>query len=438
LDSKVDLTKLASQRKNPDMVDGTVISRATRFTKLGADEVPLLAAGVRSVRLVTPGGYELRLDRTRNMTSGELTKMRRQWSAIQRTIKDDDGALGLQRLAASIEALAYSEKFNDVDKPNELVLIERNGVKRTVPRWAFLAFFADSAPGRDEKDQAWKLVSVVAQADDQAVANDVTSLAAAVDKLDNNGAIDDVPTKFLADVTSNKKLFTATSIGNGRTMLVRKNGDRLIRSEMDSQSALSEKVAADIERTLGVVSPAVRLGGTGAKRMVLVDPAENAIPNGKLILDRGLSTARRDELARIALVDYLLGRESRSPGSVSLIADGSKARAVSTTSGGPNMVAALVRRPEEVLTSDGHWTQGYFAEPQRQVRQSILKMYDNLLNSATSFDWDAYLTRLGLSGDLSEADKVHLATIRRLYATRLEKLRSSKKVVLRVFGVGSL
>jgi hypothetical protein len=102
------------------------------------------------------------------------------------------------------------------------------------------------------------------------------------------------------------------------------------------------------------------------------------------------------------------------------------------------MVAALVRRPEEVLTSDGHWTQGYFAEPQRQVRQSILKMYDNLLNSATSFDWDAYLTRLGLSGDLSEADKVHLATIRRLYATRLEKLRSSKKVVLRVFGVGSL
>jgi hypothetical protein len=438
LDSKVDLPKLASQRNNPDMVDGTVISRAARFVKLGNNEVPLLGAGIKSIRLVTPGGHELRLDRNRNMTSGELTKLRRQWAAIQRTIKDDDGALGLQRLAASIEALTYSEKFNNVERPNELVRIERNGVERTVPRWAFLAFFADSAPGRDEKDQAWKELSVVAQADDQAVTNGVTTLAAAVSKLDNNGNIDEVPSKFLADVTSNSKMFTATPLGNGRTMLVRKNGDRLIKTETDSRSALSEKVAADLERTFGVPSPTVRLGGTGAKRSVFVDPADTAVPNGKLIVDRGLADARRDDLARIALVDYLLGRENRSPGTIGVLADGNKTRVVSTAVGSPNMTAALVRRPEEVLTSDGHWTQGYFAQPQRQVRQSILKMYDNLLESATSFDWDGYLTRLGLSGDLSEADKVHLATIRRLYATRLDKLRSSKKVVLRVFGVGSL
>ena len=438
LQSKVPLAKLASQRKNPDMTDGTVISRVARYGAFGRDEVPLLSAGVASVRLITPGGGELRLDRKRPLTAGESSKVRREWSRLLRASSEDDGALSLQRLAASIEALSYSERFDNVDNPNELVRIERNGVERVVPRWAYMAFFADTAPGRNEKDQAWTLKSVVAQADTQAVSNNVGNLRQATEALDNNATLDDVPSKFLQDLTNNRKLFTATSIGNNRSLLVRKNGDRVISMETDSKAALSNKVASDLERTLGVTAPKAWVSGSGARRTFLVEPADRSAPDLKLVANRGLTNVRRDELARIALVDYLFGRDGRTPGGIAVGTSKGKTRAIPTTMGTVSTTAALVRRPEEVLTSDGHWTQGYFAQPQRQVRQAIVQMYDNLLDTATKFDWEAYLTRLGLSGELSDADKVHLATVRRLFATRLEQLRSSRKTVLRIFGVGSL
>jgi len=100
------------------------------------------------------------------------------------------------------------------------------------------------------------------------------------------------------------------------------------------------------------------------------------------------------------------------------------------------MVAAIVRKPEQFLVADGEggWVASYVKEPSRQVRQSLVEMYDTMVERASEFDWAAYLTRLGIDGDLSAADRAHLETVQRLFESRLNQLRSSRKSVLRILG----
>ena len=436
LDAKVPVKKLADQRKNVDMQDGTIVARVSSLAKMGRDEVGLLGTGIRSLRLVTPGGHEFRLDRTRDLGPSEATAMRREWAAISRRLKDDDGALGLQQLAQAFNGLSYSEKFNDIQNPNEMVRIERNGVERIVPRWAFLTFYGDNAPGRLETGQAWKEVGVVSQANDQAVARNATSLGETVKRLQSGATMDEVASEFLADVANNSKLFKATDMGNGRTLLQRSNGERYIRTEADPKDALTNQVAADVGRALGVPTLPVRVSSTGTKRTTLTQTPDMALPEAKILDDESMNKTPRADLARIALVDYLFGRENRSPGSIALLGIGNnKVIPVPVDFGTPNKSAAVIRKPEEVLTTGNHWTAPHFTAPHRQAQQAIVKMYDNLLDDAKSFDWDAYVARLGLDGQLSPNDKQHLAILRRLYATRVDRLRSGRKTVLRVFGV---
>jgi hypothetical protein len=437
LQSNVPISKLASQKNNVDMQGGTIISRAPSFTGIGKDEVGLLTNGVASIRLVTPGGNEIRLDTTGNLSSLEASRIRREWGTISRAATPDSGVLSLQKLAeASNGKLSYSEKFNDIEKPNEIVKIERNGELRSVPRWAFRAYFADTAPGRDSKGQAWKEVGVVAQADDEAVSKTVLTMPEAVKKISNNGSLNEIPTSLLEGIVANRKLFTVTDNGNGYKTVVRKNGDRYSMFEGPSNSVLSEKVYSDIGKTLGTATVDIRLGESKAKRIALSGTPESSVPGAKMSTERSLADAKPADLLRIALTDYLLGREGRNPGSISILADGNKVTPVAMPFGtsGVNLTAAIVRKPQEILTTDLSWAKSFVSNPQKSAQAAIAAMYDDLLEAATSFDWEAYLARLGLSGDLSSADKAHLEILRRLYASRLDQLRTSKKAIIRIIG----
>lgn len=437
LQANVPIAKLAAQKNNVDMQGGTIISRASSFTGIGKDEVSLLTNGVGSIRLVTPGGHEIRLDTTGNMSSLEASKIRREWGTISRAATPDSGVLSLQKLAeVSNGKLSYSEKFNNIENPNEIVKIERNGEQRSVPRWAFMAYFADTAPGRDSKSQAWKEVGVVAQTDNEAVSKTVLTMPEAVKNISNNGSLNEIPTSLIEGIVHNLKLFKTTDNGNGYKTVVRKNGDRFSIFDGKNTSVLSEKVYADIGKTLGVATLDIRIGESRAQRMALASTPESSVPGAKLSSDYSLADAKPADLLRIALTDYLFGREGRNPGSISVVADGNKVTPVAMPFGtaGENLTAAIVRKPQEILTTDGSWTRQFTASPGKLAQQSIEKMYSDLLKTATEFDWEAYLARLGLSGDLSDADKTHLEIVKRLYNARLVQLRASQKSIMRIIG----
>ena len=61
-------------------------------------------------------------------------------------------------------------------------------------------------------------------------------------------------------------------------------------------------------------------------------------------------------------------------------------------------------------------------------------MYEDLLKNAQQFDWEAYISRLQIAG-LSEAEKNHLETIKRLFSARVDQMKSSRKMFLRTLGV---
>ena len=72
--------------------------------------------------------------------------------------------------------------------------------------------------------------------------------------------------------------------------------------------------------------------------------------------------------------------------------------------------------------------------PDKNVRKSIAMMYDTLLKDASEFDWQNYVTRLGLDGGLSDVEKRHLEIMRDLVKSQVSQLRASKDAILRIIG----
>jgi hypothetical protein len=49
------------------------------------------------------------------------------------------------------------------------------------------------------------------------------------------------------------------------------------------------------------------------------------------------------------------------------------------------------------------------------------------LKRAEKFNWDDYVSRLGLDGGLSAGEKAHIRLVRSLFENRLEQLRKSRQ-----------
>jgi hypothetical protein len=454
LDARVAVAKLTVQRKNPDMQDGTIVRRLTGNGIPGADEVGLFQSGIASIRLVSPNGDVIRLDRTRPLKPAEASELTRQWATLRRASDLGDGTVGLQRLAdRSRGKLDYSETFNgDIQMPNETIRVSRNGTTKLVQRWYFEAFLSEQAPGRSSDAAPWKEIGVLAQGDNAKIERSTLSRADALKRFDENGNIEEIPPAHLADVLARSKDVKRQALGNNRTLFTRKNGDQYVQTQFSSgQSAFAEKIAADLERAFGVPTPVTRVAGTGRGRSLVAATPENAVPEGKLDFASGLRSVRVEDLARIALTDFILGRRDRSPGTIGVVRKGDRLLGVPAGNGRvllagdvrapgkPSLAAALVRKPEEILaSSDGSGWLRPLAANRPASAQVMEKMYQTLLDEASGFDWSAYYARLGVDGELSAADKLHLEIIQRLVKGRIEQLRSSQKSVLRVLGAGTV
>lgn len=442
LDARVGIGKLASQTRNVDMQGGTIISRIGSPTSVGHDEVGLFRAGITSIRLVAPGGHEFRVDRVGDPKTNNLTQIGRRWGTIRRAPQAEEGAGALQRLVdASKGKLTYSETFNNIDKPNELVHIARNDEKKTVPRWVYLAYYADAAPGRVDSAQGWKEVGTVAQASDGAIVEVASTQAAARKVVQDGESLDAVPSRFLDVVLTRSTAVDKTDLGGGRTLLTRKNGEEYVRVERSATTALSEKVLADFQRAVGIDAPLTRVGGEGGKRAVISEAATTAVKDGKIVTDRGLTDVPPADLARLSLVDFMFGVGDRNPAGLAIVQSGHDLKVMPTPGTGAvpgetRKFAAIIRDPEKAFATPQAtgWVRPYMDTPDKAVKQSISKMYDSLLKDASEFDWGTYTTRLSLDGGLSDLEKKHLEILQTLVKNQIEQLRSSKKAVLRILG----
>ena len=444
----VSANTLSTIRKNPDMQDSALVSAVSDPKAIGQQEVPTLwSAGMRSVTFALPGGGSLSLTRTRPLTATDRRRLGRSWASVNNASDGEyDYGIRLRRLAeASNGSLAYSEKFPNIDGPNDLVTIAKVGKDEettSVQRWILNTYLADNAPGRDDKAPSWREVETVAKTETVDSIN-IDSIQAAVKHLDENGDPETVPAEYLGAALERSKSFRSTPVRPGVTMLERGDGKRWFRAESeDKYSHLSERISSDLHAALGLEATPVKFIGTGDNRDVLIAHPENL--SDSKVRRSMIEDLPSNDLLGVAVADWLLDNSNRDPASLMTVGRSDKTRLFATSNGG----AALAGLTPDELARRRRMVLGEYLEESRNAqmaqrfsnlaasqRRLLLDFYRGLLERAEEFNWDDYTSRLGLDGELSAGEKAHIELVKTLFTRRLEQLKSQRKRFLSTLGV---
>jgi hypothetical protein len=422
-----DIKRIARQRKNPDMDGGTWVVALNSPSNIGGEELSLLGAGVRSVRYAVPGSGEIRVDSAKPVGQARMNALIRKLQSA-RSGGDENGSALREMVRQSAGTLAYSESFPNVDNPNEMVVIARGKERKTVPRWVYEAWHSDKSSGKD-KSSGWTVVDTVTNVSQR---NEVGANAVVEATAESLSA--------LSSFDRGKAIAKGKSvdIGAGRRSVTMKDGTTWVAHPSEGNSHLGIVVGNDIAASLGLAAPNSYIAGDGDGRYAVVQsPAD--IPGVKLAKDETTGDIPADELARIAIADYLTDNRGRTPATV-IPADGKHPAVVASSA--RNARAHGVKGGDgagfgDYLKQDGSskWIVDKVAQMEA-IKQKVAAMYEQMLERAEKFDWDAYMDRLSIAG-LTAGEKTHLETIRSLYLQRVKQMRSSRRAFLTALGVAS-
>lgn len=151
------IEKLSKQRKNPEMVGSAYIVSVTSPNNIGGDELSLLGAGISQIHYALPGNISFVLRARNDITPRRASALRRKLGSIRASGDEDMRALN-ELVRESNGDLSLSSRFPHIDDPTEMVVMERKGIRRSVQRWAYLTWYAPTAPGRPKTSAGWRIV----------------------------------------------------------------------------------------------------------------------------------------------------------------------------------------------------------------------------------------------------------------------------------------
>lgn len=418
--------RIARQRNNPDIINSAWITTASSPTNIGGDEVLLLGAGATQINYAMPGSGSISITANKPISPSRASALKRSMETARRS--GDEGGAALREMARSSNGdITYSESFPGLDKPNELVVVKKGNETRTVPRWIYESWMSSEARGKDKGSGSWTIVDTV----------ESPGAGAAVDgaaKVDGTAeSLASVDSFKRADVLSMGK---SSDWGANRRIVSLKDGTRWAETQTKGVEHLGFVVGNDLANALGVPAPRSYISGPANARRPLVEVSE-AFAKAKSDKSMSISEVPGQDLARVVLLDYLTDNRGRTPGTlVPLRGPGSD---IASFSNGRNVLAAGGRASgidlPAYLKQDGssRWLVEKIAEQER-IKQKVAEMYEQMLENASKFDWEAYINRLAISG-ITDSEKRHLATIRSLFEVRSERMKSSRKMFLRTLGV---
>lgn len=421
-----DVNRIAKQRKNPDIAGGTWITTLGSPTNIGGNEVSLFGAGIVSIRYALPGSGELGISATKPISQGRAAALRRSLEAARRS-GDEGGAALRQMVRDSKGDLVYTESFPGIDKPNELVVVKKGNETKTVARWIYESWMSGDSKGKGGSQESWSIVDTVSvQGNDEAVETGKKIEATmesllATDSFQRGSVIDKAKT---------------TDYGNGRRLVTMSDGTVWVETKGSGVSHLGTVVGNDIANALGVPAPSSLIVGKANDRRSLVQ-LPDSFDKGKPDYDMAISDVQSSDIARLVMLDYLTNNEGRTPGTVVPLKG--QGVDVASFSNGRNVLAAGGRFTgldlPAYLKQDGsaRWLLEKIKE-QESIKAKVAQMYEDLLKNAQMFDWDAYVARLQITG-ITDAEKNHLETIKRLFSSRVDQMKSSRKMFLRTLGV---
>ena len=427
---------------NRDMEGASFITTALTPNVIGQDEMGLLSnTGVDSVYYVLPGGSTLSLSKARALTVGERRKLGKTISQAQKMNTTENPTAALEFIATEMgDGISYEEKFKGVNNPNEMIMAKLPGesTKRQMRRWQYEIFAKKRGP---------KVRSSASDVQLEALPDSekIDDLASAVRHLNAGGSIENLSATIRAEAVKRSSMYKTGKIKNGVIIHERADGQTVFEVQPTKDfEHIGAALASEVQRSMGLNAPKVRLTGSGKRRSYMLAEAQDVDSTARQIRKTPADMMPPEDILGIAISDFLTDTRDRNPSNIAPVRIDGQIRAIASvnpSSGFSGLSTTELRQRRQMSIAEffnkkqrATYT-NYFLGLQEKQRNRAMELFEKLIDSANNFDFEKFNDYLAKDGKLTEAEKVHLKITQSIYLNRLQQLTSSSKIFKQLLGL---
>ena len=379
---------------------------------VGGEELGLLSnTGVTNLTYVREDGTSVSIAKVRELTVGERRKLGRTVNAAMKREVGDDELSRLQYV---------SEETGD-----GIQVIEGDAARAPRPTTAGVTERAPSKAPEAPEPEAPE-------------SEKITSIDEALAHISQGGNLSDIAPSILEEVLREKNALEVTK----KLVTTPKKQQYTIRDSKNNFEHLHAAFASEIQHHLGLNSPDVAFVGKGNKRRYLLQDAASTLDGGTVDRRKTVNNASPREITAMLIADIVTGIDKRLPTSLSTVSSEDKTRLVAIDNPSElipldklEIRKAAQRRIEEMrsLQPDGIYGK-YFDSLQAEQQKMVKQQLTRLIQRAETFDTTQFRQGLTRNGELTSAEKAHLAIIETIFDTRLGMLRTSLKRIVSMVG----
>lgn len=428
---------------NRDMEGATYITTAFLPENIGVDELGLLSnTGIEKLTYVLSGGSTLNIEKARPLTVGERRKLGKTVNVAAKIQNEKDPASRLRYVASEMgDGIKYTESFPQLSDPNEIIEVKlpNSGKKTRMRRWVYESFYRKN----NKKKRPIELDSV---SEGTPVPTElIDNLSGAVRHLNANGSLEFISPSLRSEALKRSQMYKTGKIKDGVILHERADGQTVFEiSPKERYEHLGAALSSELQRSMGLIAPKVRMAGKGERRSYLIGEAQDSMPNGAQSRSAERETLSPEDMLGIAISDWLLDSYKRNPSTISPVVVSGKMRVVASMnpmSGLAEGSPASNRKRTKINFNDFYSEElrnmyrKHFEQLQEQQRRKAILMFEKLIDRAQEFDFKEARQRLALNESLSTSEKMHLKIVEGLYQSRLDSLKSSRAIFLNVLGL---
>lgn len=445
----ISVEELRQVPDNRNMEEAAFVKSVRTAEELGGDELGLLSnTGVTTLVYTTPNGVQIRVDRTRDLTTGERRQLGKDANTAAEMPVDEDPLARLNFIVESTDgAFELSTDFGDVENPEE-------SGEGGLPNWAVGAF-VDAPEIRTEEaadlteetgEAAESVAATTASVAPPPLEDRIDSLKEAVEHLNNGGMISEINPSLVMDALKRSDRYKETNLENDLTLYESDADGRrlLVKDNNEDFEHIAAHFSGEVLRNLGVQAPPVRFAGSGDDRPYYFRSPDNLIEGATGVDDYDPNAAPLNQVLGVQVADWLTDTRDRDASSLFNVTSGEN-QVDLVASYGP-LAAGIGLSSEELEERRNEVLEVFFesvkeeygidlSEAEEAQKELTLRILDSLISRAQEFSWADYSSKLELDGSLTDAEKRHLQIVREIYDTRLQSLTESRDSILAILGI---
>ena len=442
LEPVVSASVLRTVPDNRDMEGASFITTALTPNVIGHDEMGLLSnTGVEHLSYVLPGGSTLNLSKARPLTVGERRKLGKTISQAQKMSTAENPTAALEFISSEMgDAISYEEKFKGVNNPNEMIMAKLPGesAKREMRRWQYEIFAKKGGPKVRSASSDTQLEALPQS-------EKIDDLASAVRHLNAGGSIENLSATIRAEAVKRSAMYKTGKIKNGVIIHERADGQTVFEVQPTKDfEHIGAALASEVQRSMGLNAPKVRLTGSGKRRNYMLAEAQDVDSTARQIRKTPADMMPPEDILGLAISDFLTDTRDRNPSNIAPIRIGGQIRAIASVnpSSGLSGLSTTEMRARRGMDINEFFNKkqrmtytAYFDKLQEQQKKRALELFDKMIEEAKSFDFSKFSEYLSADGKLSDSEKIHLRVIESIFNNRIQMLQTSAGAFKKLLGL---